>query len=87
MTTSLALLMMRSRSSYLMPCFYRGCIGSSIWMGSGLGFGIAAMDNVVSPKHKARCSIISQWKDTVQAFPNDNIICSKKKVQNKQRVT
>ena len=31
-----------------MPCFYGGCIGSSIWMGSGLGCGMAAMDNVVS---------------------------------------
>ena len=40
--------MMRSRSSYLMPCFYGGCIGSSIWMGSGLGCGMAVVDNVVS---------------------------------------
>jgi len=31
-----------------MPCFYGGCIGSSIWMGSGLGCGVAAMDSVVS---------------------------------------
>ena len=35
-------------SSYLMPCFYGGCINSSKWMGSGLGCGMAAMDNVVS---------------------------------------
>ena len=35
-------------SSYLMLCFYGGCISSSIWMGSGLGCGMAAMDNVVS---------------------------------------
>ena len=39
---------MRSQSSYLMPYFYGGCIGSSIWMSSGLGCGMAAMDNVVS---------------------------------------
>jgi len=38
------ILMMRSRSSYLMPYFYGGCIGSSIWMGSGLGCGMVAMD-------------------------------------------
>jgi len=31
-----------------MPYFYGGCIGSSIWMGSGLGCGMAAMDNVAS---------------------------------------
>jgi len=31
-----------------MPYFYGGCIGSSIWMGSGLECGTAAMDNVVS---------------------------------------
>ena len=29
-----------------MPCFYGGCI--SIWMCSGLGCGVAAMDSVVS---------------------------------------
>ena len=29
-----------------MPCFYGGCIGSSIWMGSGLGCGMAVMDYV-----------------------------------------
>ena len=39
---------MRSRSSYLMPYFHAGCIGSSIWMGSGLGCGMAAMDDVIS---------------------------------------
>ena len=27
---------------------YGGCIGSPIWMGSGLGCGVAAMDSVVS---------------------------------------
>ena len=27
---------------------YGGCIGSSVWVGSGLGCGMAAMDNVVS---------------------------------------
>ena len=31
-----------------MPYFYGGCIGSSMWMGSGLGCGMAAMDNVLS---------------------------------------
>jgi hypothetical protein len=31
-----------------MPYFYGGCIGSSIWMGSGLGCGMVVMDNVVS---------------------------------------
>ena len=30
-----------------MPCFYGGCIGSSIRMGSGLGCGTVVMDNVV----------------------------------------
>jgi hypothetical protein len=39
--------MMRSRSSYLMPYFYDGCIGSSIWMGRGLGHGMVVMNNVV----------------------------------------
>ena len=28
--------------------FYGGCIGSSMWMGSGLGCGVVAMDNVLS---------------------------------------
>jgi len=27
----------------LMPCFYGGCIGSSIWMDSDLGCGMAPM--------------------------------------------
>ena len=36
--------MMRPRSSYLMPYFYGGLIGSSIWMGSGLGCGKVATD-------------------------------------------
>jgi hypothetical protein len=31
-----------------MPYIYGGCIGTSIWMGSGLGCGMAAMDNVES---------------------------------------
>ena len=31
-----------------MPCFYGVCIGSPVWMGSGLGCALAAMDNVVS---------------------------------------
>jgi hypothetical protein len=37
-----------------------------------------------TPNHPytARFSVISQWKDTVQAVPYDNIICSKK-VHNK----
>jgi hypothetical protein len=29
-----------------LPCFYGWCIGSSIWMATGLGCGMAAMDNV-----------------------------------------
>ena len=35
---------MRYRSSYLMLYFCCGCIGSSIWMVSGFGCGMAAMD-------------------------------------------
>jgi len=31
-----------------MPCFYGGCIGSPVWMGSGLGCGVVAMDSVLS---------------------------------------
>ena len=44
-----------------MPCFYGGCIGSSIWMGSGLGCGMAAMDNVVSA-------------DTIRQQEQDNML-------------